>query len=132
MLSAALSILLAGCASKDARENTASTTTELPGLAPALGPDGIIEVGQTRIAWAVSTHCGVEHLFVDGVQWKATDLNATGIDPVPEAWRATMVDSADQVDLMIDRTTENELRVTALDTTETVTYRPIEDRVVCN
>lgn len=104
-------VMLISCSNGDVPES--SDEDFPPGLAPEHDREGAIEVGQTRIVYGFSTHCGVEYLYVPiaGSRWQAVDLDATGIDPVPEAWRAMMADGTDQLDVMITRTAEDELRV---------------------
>jgi len=92
---------------------------------PPLGADGSLDIGESRIAYNVSTHCGVERLLVsiNGRSWRATDLDQTdaaGIDPVPSAWG-----QANQpVDLVVTLLDDATLEATGLGTDVTVTYTP--------
>ncbi len=99
---------------------------------PALGGSGRLDVGETRIAYEVSSHCGVEWLLrpVNGVVWRAVDLDETdaqGIDPVPGAWGQ----ANDSLDLVLELVDEMTLRATALGTDVTVTYEPDPDPPGC-
>jgi len=100
---------------------------------PALGADGSLDVGETRIAYGVNTHCGVEWLLrpVNEMTWRAVDLDetdASGIDPVPSAWGQ----ANDDIDLELTLVDESTLEVTALGTDVTVTYTPDPDPPGCD
>jgi hypothetical protein len=100
---------------------------------PALGGDGRIEVGETRIAYDVNTHCGVEWLLrpVNDMTWRAVDLDrtdASGIDLVPSAWGQ----ANDDIDLEMRLVDESTLEVTAVGTDVTVTYTPDPDPPGCD
>lgn len=99
---------------------------------PPLGSDGYLEVGNPRIAYQVSTHCGVEWLLVkiNGEWWRALDLHETdaaGIDPVPSAWG----DSGASIDLVLTLVDDTTLRAGALGTNVTVTYAADTGFVPC-
>ncbi|MFV1969679.1 MAG: hypothetical protein ACC683_01615 [Acidimicrobiia bacterium] len=99
---------------------------------PPLGADGDLAIGETRISYGVSTHCGVEWLArsVNGQRWRAIDLESTGavgIDPVPPAWGMAN-DSLDLVLTLVDAET---LDVTTLTSDVTVTYAPDPDALRC-
>lgn len=99
----------------------------------ALGGGGSLEVGETRIAYKVNTHCGVDWLLrpVNEMTWRATDLDqtdASGIDPVPSAWG----EANDEIDLELTLLDESTLEATALGTDVTVTYTPDPDPPGCD
>lgn len=105
-----------------------------------LPPDRAIEVGEIRVALAVSTHCGIERLFqpIAGEQWLATNLDTApnlvvhdGLYPMPESW-STLIGYSDAVDLIIERTAQDTLQVTAAGTTDTITYQAADERVQCD
>ncbi|GMQ93280.1 MAG: hypothetical protein BMS9Abin12_0757 [Acidimicrobiia bacterium] len=97
-----------------------------------LGADGELAIGETRIAYAVFTHCGVEWLgrSVNGQWWRAIDLqsaDATGIDPVPLAWGK----ANDSLDLVLTLVDSDTLEVTTLNSDVTVAYTPDPDAPGC-
>jgi hypothetical protein len=99
---------------------------------PPLGGDGVLGVGETRIAYGVGTHCGVEWLGVsiNGQVWRAIDLDRTGaggVDPVPRAWG----EANDNIDLRVTLRDESTLQATAVGTDVTVTYTPDPDFPGC-
>lgn len=90
-------------------------------------------MGETRIAYAVSTHCGVEWLLrpVNGQIWRAIDLDqtdASGIDRVSRAWGQ----ANDDLDLILELVNESRLDVTAVGTDVIVTYEPDPDPPGCD
>lgn len=101
-------------------------TLVAPGeLTARLGSDGLLPVGESRIAYDVGTHCGVEWLSVtiNGQFWRATNLDttdATGIDPVPTAWGH----ANQSLDLIVTLLDAANLEVTSPSTGVTVTYIP--------
>jgi len=99
---------------------------------PPLGADGRLAVGESRLAYRVGTHCGVEWLpvSVNGQNWRATDLDradAAGIDRVPSAWGR----AGDSLDLVLTLLDESTLEVTVVGTGVSVTYAPGSDAPGC-
>ena len=99
---------------------------------PPLGADGQLAIGESRIAYGLNTHCGVEWLLrsVNGQYWRATDLDLTetsGIDPIPSAWEQ----SVGQLDVVVTLLDDTILKVTGLDTDVTVMYTPDPDFRPC-
>ena len=101
------------------------TTSERGTDLPRLGSDGALAVGESRIAYDIGTHCGVEWLSIpiNDEIWRATDLektDATGIDLVPSAWgRAN-----DRLDLVVTLLDSSTLEVASAGTDVVVTYVP--------
>ncbi len=91
-----------------------------------LKEQGTLNVGETKIATGVSTHCGLERLYwmVDGRQW----LIAPG-SGIPGRWQQVVRD--ERIDLVITRTGVDELGVTAYGTDEMVSYLPAPDTEGC-
>ncbi len=83
-------------------------------------------VGETAVAIGVDTHCGLERLYylVDGRQW----LIASG-GAVPPPWEGTI--RGESIDLLITRTTADELEISAFGTDEGATYIPADDIEGC-
>lgn len=99
---------------------------------PPLGADGRLAVGESRLAYRVGTHCGVEWLPIpiNDQNWRATDLDqagATGIDPVPSAWGR----AGDSLDLALTLRDASTLEVTVVGTGVTVAYTPALDVPGC-
>ena len=99
---------------------------------PPLRADGQLAVGESRIVYGLSTHCGVEWLLrsINGQVWRATDLDltdASGIDPVPSAWGQ----SGGQIDVVVTLRDDTTLEVTGLGTDVTVTYTPDPEFPIC-
>ena len=90
-----------------------------------LGADGDLGVGETRIAYDVLTHCGVEWLArpINGQRWHAVDLanyGAIGIDAVPPQWG----EANDLLDLLVTLIDQDTLEVTTATSNVVVTYVP--------
>lgn len=100
----------------------------------ALGADGELAVGETKIAYDVTTHCGLNRMFrdVDGRAWVLNDDDASpeNLDYVPEEWRGVVTGEA--IDLQIERAEEDVLLVTAVGTEHTLRYEPTADEVGCD
>lgn len=90
---------------------------------PALDAEGTIGIGETRIAYGVSTHCGLETIIrpIDGRNWAATA-------PIPGEWGAV---GDGGIDLVIERVAADLLRVTAVGSETSVDYAPLPERVLC-
>lgn len=100
----------------------------------ALGQDGDLAVGETKIAHNVTTHCGLNRIFwtIDGREWvlNEDDASAENTDYVPEEWRGVV--SGEAIDLQIERVEEDVLLVTALGTDHTLRYEPARDQLGCD
>ncbi len=89
---------------------------------PALAADGAIPIGETRIAYDVSTHCGINPFArtIDGSSWLAADPSVmSGIDPMPDGWTSS---DSQRIDLVIERTGDDDLTITAVDTDVSIDY----------
>lgn len=98
-----------------------------------LGASGDLGVGETRIAYDVNTHCGVEWLSrsINGQRWHAVDLassGAVGIDPVPSGWG----EANDLLDLLVTLVNEDTLEVTTATSNVVITYVPEADAPGCD
>lgn len=102
-----------------------------PGPPPALGAAGELAIGETRIAYAVTTHCGLGALFrtIDGRQWQLSSSKPVGMDHVPGEWVPFV--RGQEIDLEIERTADDELRVTAVGSGHGLTYIPAEEQFTC-
>lgn len=100
----------------------------------ALGADGALAVGETKIAHDMTTHCGLNRIFrtIDGRQWllNEDDASAENMDYVPEEWRAVVTGEA--IDLLLEHADEDVLLVTAAGTEHTLRYIPAPDDVGCD
>jgi hypothetical protein len=100
----------------------------------ALGADGDLAVGETRVAYDVTTHCGLNRIFrpVGGRQWVLTedDASAENLDYVPEEWRSVVTGEA--IDLQIEHPEPDVLLVTAVGTVHTLHYEPAPDESGCD
>ncbi|GMQ94473.1 MAG: hypothetical protein BMS9Abin12_1965 [Acidimicrobiia bacterium] len=97
-----------------------------------LGASGDLGVGETRIAYDVYTHCGIEWLSrsINGQRWHAVDLassRAVGIDPVPSGWD----EANDLHDLLVTLVDEDTLKVTTATSNVVITYVPEADAPGC-
>lgn len=98
-----------------------------------LNAHGDLAVGETRIAYDVYTHCGVEWLgrSINGQRWHAVDLadaGAVGIDPVPRAWGK----ANDSLDLLMTLVDPGTLEVTKANSDVVVTYTPEDNAPGCD
>ena len=101
---------------------------------PAVGADGTVAVGETRIMYGLTTHCGLATIFrpIDGSQWTAIDSSSmTGIDPMPAGWSMLGPGGEQSINLVIERTGENTLTATAVGTDVSVDYRRAVDASIC-
>ncbi|HEX6197229.1 MAG TPA: hypothetical protein VFZ37_15050 [Jiangellaceae bacterium] len=100
----------------------------------ALGADGALAVGETRIAYDVTTHCGLNRIFrtIDGRQWVLNEGDASpeNMDYVPEQWRGVVTGQA--IDLQLEHAEPDVLLVTALGTEHTLRYLPAADELGCD
>lgn len=94
---------------------------------PPLTASGDLEVGETRVGYSITTHCGLDIIFrsIAGRQWQLADGSATGIDYVPTEWQDFV--RGQEIDLVLTRTGDSLLEVAPLGSDETRPYEPIED-----
>lgn len=97
----------------------------------AVGVDGVVPVGETRIAYDVYTHCGVEYLaFGRGSGlWKVESDIGGEVDFMPSDW-ADKVENQ-YVDLLVERPAKDRLEVVAVGADEVVAYAPTDDKYWC-
>ena len=98
-----------------------------------LGADGALAVGQTRIAYDVTTHCGLTYIFqtIDDRTWTlADDPSPENADYVPEEWRPVVAGEA--IDLLIEHASPDVMLVTAAGTEHTLEYVPTSDEIGCD
>lgn len=110
-----------------------ATDTEGPeGRPEPLRSDGTIGVGQVRLAHDVTTHCGLQFLFldIDGRQWTVAGDEDLRIDWIPEEWEPEV--DGESIDLRIERVEADRLEVTAPGTGHTLTYVPSPEMVGCD
>ena len=106
--------------------------TRLDAEFPPLDAQGTLAVGETRILYGLSTHCGANPIFqpIDGSQWTAVDsIVMSGIDPMPDGW---VRDETQVIDLVLERTGEDTLIATALGTEISVEYQRSAERFGCD
>lgn len=99
---------------------------------PPLDAEGSMEVGESRVAYSVTTHCGLERIFrpVDGRQWKLAERPAEQLDYIPDEWRAFV--EGEEVDLLIERVADDRLTVVPVGSDDPLTYVPADDRLGCD
>ncbi len=97
-------------------------TVEFPPLTSA----GDLAVGETRVAFGTTTHCGLDTLFrnVDGRQWQLADGTATGADYIPSEWQSFV--RGEEIDLVITRAETDLLEIAPLGSEDTRPYEPLE------
>lgn len=97
----------------------------------ALNAAGDLPVGETRIAHDVSTHCGLDRIFrpIDGRQW-VLENGSDELDYVPVEWRSVM--QGEQIDLVMERTEQDTIVVTAVGTDVEYRYVPAPDTEGCD
>lgn len=98
---------------------------------PPLNAQGSLAVGETRVMYGLSTHCGVDPIFrvIDGSQWTAQDPGLmVGIDPMPDGWDQSRA----SIDLILERTGIDTIIATAMDTEVSVEYTRSPQRKFCD
>lgn len=95
---------------------------------PPLDFSGKLDVGETRIAHNVSSHCGLDRIFrpIDGRQWV---LEENEIDYIPPAWEPVL--EGEQIDLIIERVEADRLMVAPVGTDAELAYIPAPDETAC-
>lgn len=91
---------------------------------PALGASGDLAVGETRIIYGASTHCGLDKLWVGvaGRQWEF-EGGPEGGDHVPDEWRPFA--RGQNIDLQVTRTEAELLTISALGSAHFERYVPL-------
>ncbi|MFP3907133.1 MAG: hypothetical protein ACLFWR_08885 [Acidimicrobiales bacterium] len=80
----------------------------------------------------VTTHCGLQYLFVDidGRQWTVAGDDDLRIDWIPEPWEPEV--DGESIDLRIERTEPDRLEVAGVGTDHTITYVPSSEPMGCD
>lgn len=123
-----------GCCESDVLFFAEGELTAIDAEFPPLGSDGALDVGETRIMYGLTSHCGVGVIFrpIDGSQWKAVNVSEmTGIDPMPEGWSKINAEGSESINLVIERTGPDTLTATAVGTDVSVDYQRLSERTFC-
>ncbi len=106
------------------------TPDDLEPSLPTLEFDASLAVGETKIAYGVITHCGIDPLTwpVNSRQWQLIDSSqASGIDPMPAGWTSPR-EGLERIDLAIEHTAKDLLTITEVGTDLSLQYMPLPDK----
>lgn len=106
----------------------ASSSTGGSGQLEPLNANGDLAVGEARIARGVTTHCGLQviYLRIAGTFWESS----RSLDGVPDEWADSV--RRESIDLVVELVDATTLSVTAVGSGASRTYVPIASPPLCD